>query len=394
MKTDIQTEMKLPFYTLMLMISFASVNAVLFTPALPSIATFFAITSATAQQTIIWFLVGYALGQLMYGPLANRFGRKPALYMGVSLQIISGFMCIAAGILHEYSLMVIGRFFLALGSSVGLTMTFTLVNECYTQKVASQKISYLMMVFAITPGLGVALGGILNEHYGWRSCFYVGIGYGFILLLLLTRLPETKKIIDLDALKIKNLLQGYRCQFKNSKLILGGMLMGLVASFIYVFASLAPFIAIKLLGMSSAEYGIANILPPIGLLLGSLVSANLANKYPLKQIIKAGVIIASIGSILMTVTIEIHLGSLLAIFTPMMLIYFGLSLIVANTSAIAMSHVHDKAHGSAVMNFLNVGLATVMVLILGVFSISTLLLPSVFIALCVVMIGVYKLLVK
>ena len=130
----IQTEIKLPFYTLMLMISFASVNAVLFTPALPSIATYFSITSATAQQTIIWFLVGYAFGQLMYGPLANRFGRKPALYMGVSLQIISCFMCIAAGVFHAYPLMVFGRFFLALGSGVGLTMTFTLVNECYSQK--------------------------------------------------------------------------------------------------------------------------------------------------------------------------------------------------------------------------------------------------------------------
>src|SRR5471032_1196013 len=105
---------KLPFFTLLLMISFASVNAVLFTPALPNIAHFFDISAKVAQQTITWFLVGYALGQLMYGPIANRFGRKPALYAGISLQIISSLACVFAGNIHVYWLLVLARFFLAL----------------------------------------------------------------------------------------------------------------------------------------------------------------------------------------------------------------------------------------------------------------------------------------
>ena len=135
---------RLPFFTLLLLISFASVNAVLFTPALPNIAHFFRIGEDTAQQTITWFLVGYAIGQLLYGPIANRFGRKPALYAGISLQIVSSLLCVLAGVIHEYWLLVIARFMLALGSGVGLKMTFTLVNECYEPKIASQKISYLV----------------------------------------------------------------------------------------------------------------------------------------------------------------------------------------------------------------------------------------------------------
>ena len=146
------------FFTLLLLISFASVNAVLFTPALPNVAAFFSISNEAAQQTITWFLIGYALGQLIYGPLANRFGRKPALYLGIGLQIMSSLVCVAAGFLHLYSVLLLGRFLLALGSGVGLKMTFTLVNECYVPKIASQKIAYLMLAFAITPGLGIALG--------------------------------------------------------------------------------------------------------------------------------------------------------------------------------------------------------------------------------------------
>src|SRR5471030_3210138 len=110
-----QNKPNLPFITLIMLISFASVNAVLFTPALPNIAHFFSITHAAAQQTITWFLIGYALGQLVYGPLANRFGRKPALYGGISLQIVSSLLCALSAAMHEYALLILGRFMLALG---------------------------------------------------------------------------------------------------------------------------------------------------------------------------------------------------------------------------------------------------------------------------------------
>src|SRR5436190_17052493 len=111
-KRTMNTNTHLSFFTLLLLISFASVNAVLFTPALPAIANFFAISDSTAQLTITWFLVGYAIGQLIYGPIANRYGRKPALYVGISLQIFSSLLCVLAGKLHLYSLLVTARFLL------------------------------------------------------------------------------------------------------------------------------------------------------------------------------------------------------------------------------------------------------------------------------------------
>lgn len=378
------------FFTLLLLISFASVNAVLFTPALPNIAQFFGIGADAAQHTITWFLVGYALGQLVYGPIANRFGRKPALYVGIILQILSSLLCVFSGVIHEFWLLVMARFLLALGSGVGLKMTFTLVNECYEPKISSQKISYLILAFAITPGLSVALGGILNEYYGWTSCFYAGALYGVILLLFAARLPETQKILNLNALKIKHLLHGYGSQFKNTQIIAGGLLMGGAACFVYVFAALAPFIAISIFGMSSAKYGIANILPSFGMVLGSLVGAQLSKRHPLEFMIRMGILIASTGVILLFVTMIMQLPILFSLFLPMIIIYFGVCFVMANASTIAMSHVTDKAHGSAVMNFINMGSATVAVLSLGLFPMKALLLPSIYLVLCVGMMGIFK----
>lgn len=391
---EIGLETKLPFFTLLLLISFASVNAVLFTPALPSIATFFAITDDAAQYTITCFLIGYAFAQLIYGPIANRFGRKTALYIGISLQIISSLLCPLAGYLHNYELLVTARFMCALGSGAGFMMCFTLLNECYEPKIASQKISYLLLAFAITPGLSVAIGGFLNTYLSWTSCFYTSAVYGMILLVLVTKLPETLKNKDVNALKISNLINGYGGQFKNPALIIGGLLMGCSGSFIYIFAATAPFIAINLFGMSSAEYGIANILPSIGLFMGSLTGAQLARHYSITTLIRAGIGIAMLGVTLMFITMSLHYSILLTLFVPAMIIYFGLCFLITNGSTYAMSRVHDKAHGSAVMSFINIGLITIFVLILDLFTVKTSLILSIYFVLCILMAGLLKFGVK
>ncbi len=376
------------------MISFASVNAVLFTPALPEIAKYFSITSDVAQQTIIWFLVGYTIGQLFYGPIANRFGRKPALYIGITLQILSSALCVISGYSHYYPLLVIGRFFLALGSGVGLQMAFTLVNEFYEPKIASQKISYLIMAFAITPGLSVALGGILTEHSSWISCFYASAIYGIILLGLVTRLPEPPTVLDNNALKLKNLFRDYFCQFKNIQLVSGGLIMGGSSCFNYVFAAFAPFLAIKLSGMSSSEYGFANLLPPIGLLTGSIVSAQLAKVYDLKFLMRVGLFIIAFSVGIMLFAMLNHVSIIFSLFIPMAMIFFGLCFILANASTIAMSQVRNKSHGSSVLNFLNMGLATLVVLSLTYLPLKMLLLPTVFMVFIMAMIFLYKILTR
>lgn len=385
-----QAQYKPSFFTLLLMISFASVNAVLFTPALPDITHFFSITSNAAQLAMTWFLVGYAFGQLVYSPIANRFGRKLALYVGISLQIASSLLCVYSGFLHEYWLLVTGRFILALGSGVGLKMTLTIINECYTPKIASQKMSYLLLAFAVTPGLGVAIGGMLNEHFGWQSCFYAGVAYGFLFLLFVTQLPETLQQADLYALKPKHLLHAYGTQFKNIQLIAGGLLMGGASSIVYVFATITPFLATHYYGMNSAQYGFANMIPSIGLIVGSLVSAQLIKFHSLVSMIRLGIVIIFIGIVFMLLAIFKNLSEWFTLFLPMIIIYFGLCFILSNASTVGLSRVNDKAHGSAVLSFLNMGLATLVVLSLSFFPITIFLLPIVYFILCAMMVIMYK----
>lgn len=389
-----QPQVRLPFFTLLLMISFASVNAVLFTPALPAIAEFFGISTGIAQQTVTWFLIGYTFGQLIYGPISNRFGRKCALYIGIGLEIVSSLICVLSGKVHWYLLLVIGRFLLALGSGVGLKMTFTLISETLPPKEAAQRTSYVMIAFAITPGLGVMIGGILASHFGWMSTFYFSALYGIFLLVLVSRLPETKTVLDKEALKLDHLVAGYVTQFKNPKLLAGAFLMGCNTSFFYIFAALAPFVGINLLHMTSATYGSANLLPSIGLILGSFFSAQFIKRYSQFSAIRLGVFIVIIGCFMMLIFIFIKASALPILFIPMMIIYFGLSLVLSNASAIALSSTNDKSHGSAVLNFINMGIATIAVLSVGLISIDLFLMPIFYLCITVIMLFLSKIIRK
>lgn len=376
---------RFPWITLTLLISFASVNAVLYTPALPDIATFLQISHAQGEGTVAWFLIGYALGQLLYGPLAERFGRKKALYMGIGLQILASLGCALTYYNNSYEWLIICRFLVAIGAGVGLKMTFTLVNEWYKPKEASQKIAYLMLAFAMTPGLAVGLGGLLNTYLGWPSCFLVGAVYGVALCVLVSRLPMQPSVINKKALQLRHLRRAYQQQFTNVSLLTGGLLMGAAGCFVYVFAAIAPFIAIDLLQMSSSEYGLANIIPSLGMIGGCLCSGQWVKKVDFKFLIKVGTAVSSLGVVLMAVLMLMGLSPWFSLFLPMMIIYFGLSFVMANASTLAMSLVVDKSHGSAVMNFINVGIATLSVLALGLCSIHAMLLPVVYAMICLVM---------
>lgn len=373
-----------PWITLTLLISFASVNAVMCTPALPDIAAFLKISPATAEGTVAFYLVGYALGQLFYGPLAERFGRKHAIFIGIVLQVLASMGCALVAFIPSYGWLSCCRFLVALGAGVGLKMTFTLVNEWYEPKAASQKVAYLTLAFAITPGLAVGLGGLLNTYLGWGSCFWAGALYGGLLGILIWDLPMKAHPINKNALQLSHLKKTYQRQFSHSGLWVGGLLMGACSCFVYVFAALAPFVAIDHLKMNSSEYGLANLIPSLGMIGGCLASGLLVKYYSLKRLMQVGTLICTFGVIAMFLAME-SLSPLFAVFIPMMVIYFGLSLVLPNASTYAMSLVSDKSQGSAVMSFINMSVTTLVVLALGLCSIHVMLLPMVFGFICLVM---------
>ncbi len=379
---------------LLLLASFASVAAVLFTPALPEMTKEWEISTGVGQLAMTSFLVGYALGNLPYGPFSNRYGRKPTLYLGILVAIVGSLLILFAGRIHLYWLLIVGRFLTALGSSVGLKITFTMIGDTYSQTLATKKISYVMLTFAIAPGLAIALGGILTKQWGWESNFYFLTFYSFLLLLLSLFLPETAVELDPDALDGAKIKEGLLRKFKNKKIVACALMMGCATSVVYLFATEAPFIGIDRIGLKPDQYGVLNFIPPIGMIVGSLFANRLAGKKEILSILKLGIAISFISALAMLSLFLFGVVSTWSLFAPMPFLYVGLSLIFSNASGLAMSHAQNKSNASAVMNFINMSVAVVVLLLIGVLPNHPATLPVFFVFLSLVMLGLRFFLVE
>lgn len=341
------------FIILVFLSTFAAVCGILFTPALPEIAQYLSITPGESQKSVSVFLVGYAFGFLPWGPVANDIGRKKTTLIGVSIAIVGILVSMLIHFFPHDIILNTGRFFTALGSSVGVKITYTYLSDLYSKEQILNKISYLIIATAASTSLATALGGFLTSDHGWISCFTATLLYAVLIFICSLFLPETLKAESRIPLKGAGVIQGYAQSFKNTALLKSSLIMGSCTSFTYLFASLAPFIVIKEMGLNPKQYGIYNFIPGIGIILGFYIIQLLREKLSHFAQIKIGIFITFLAILFISYEFFLNHAAPLNLFIAMALIYVGIAVIFANSSTLALSTSEDKSNTSAVMNFMN-----------------------------------------
>jgi predicted MFS family arabinose efflux permease len=339
---------------LLMLISFPAVSAVLFTPALPELASYFNVADSKAGLTMSVFLIGYSLGQLPYAPIANRYGRKKTIYIGLALSLFGTFFCWFA---PSIGWLIAGRFLQSLGAAVGLQITFTMIGDCHAGSQATKAISFIMLAFAIAPGLGVAVGGFLTDSFGWKSCFIFLTAYTILLALLCLTLPETADRLDKEAFRLEKIGREYVRQFSNPSLVFHALFTGLGTSLIYIFATQAPLIAISHIGLSPSSYGLFNLIPLAGLAFGQLVASRLAGIVFIRQAMLWGLLILFLGVLAMFISFSLGFIFSWVLFISQAIVMIGNSWMFSNASSEGLSTSTDKAHGAAVLQFINMSFA-------------------------------------
>ncbi|MBI3259126.1 MAG: MFS transporter [Ignavibacteriae bacterium] len=375
---------------LLLLVSYPSVGAVLFTPALPIIAESFHITSGLAQLTVTLFLIGYALGQLPYGPLSNKIGRKPALYTGLTISIFGALLCGLAGLLNQLWLLLLARIIAALGASVGLMMALTIVSDYYEPEMARKKLSLVIIAFAIAPGAAVALGGLLTEIMGWESTFYFQALYGLLLWLICIQLPETSTTLNNEPFNLKWIIDSYLKRCNNAKLVVCSFIQGSCTSFVYIFAALAPFMVIHILGFSPTTYGLLSLIPSIGMIVGSLLSHYTHHLLSPQKSILLGLLLIFPANIAMLCFFMFGIFNLWTLFIPYFFMNIGITLAYINCPTIGTGSAKNKPNASAVLAFINISMCVITVFILEIINSSNpLWMPILFAALLTLLFPFY-----
>ncbi len=375
---------------LILLISFPSVATVLVSPALPAMSDFFHISNGYVQQVITLAVIGYALGQLMYSPFANRYGRKVAVYIGLVVYFISCILCLIGIYTQSMAIILIGRLLMVMGASVGMIITFTVINDFYHPHQARPVVSYAVLAYAFMPALAIVVGGFITSHFSWVDCFYFYLFYGFVILFATWRLPETLINKDEYALKIKQLLGAYLSAFSCWRLIVFSSIYGLMTAFIYVTASGAPFIGIDEIGLSPAIYGLVLLVPYCGQFIGAIGGGKLNQKLTGYKVLTIGYISVIVGSVLMFICYLFHSINIYTLIIPLFFIMMGLPMTYSVATVMALMNYEDKATGSAVMSFITMLISLLATYILTLLPTKNpLMMPSVYVVICLLAVVVF-----
>lgn len=340
---------------LLLLISYPPICALLFTPSLPEVAQYFEVSDGEAQMAMSLFLIGYTFGMLPYGPIANRFGRKKALWAGLSLALFGTGVALFS---FSFFVFCLGRFLQALGAAAGLKVTFTMIGDLYQGHAVTKALATLTVAFGLMPGLGVAAGGFLTVLWGWKGCFAFLALYSLFLIAMSSLLPETSKILDRTALHIKTIAHNYWSQLKNPSLLLNAIMMGLASAIIYIFGTVAPIVSMQIMGASPDAFGLWNIVPSLGLVAGTVLARALSGKRKTSLVLLYGILLMMAGSAAMGCFFLQNWVFPAAFFFSMFFVQAGDNLFWVNASARGLSLASDKSNASAVMQFINIGMAS------------------------------------
>jgi len=373
------TEKKPRLLFLIILISYASMGALVYTPSLPHLARYFGISPGTAQRTLSIYLVGYLVGQLIFPPLKSRYGRKPALYTGISISFVGIILCILSGHTHSFSLMMVGRFVAAAGASGPFVTTFTIINDVYHGSEARRVLAYVTSSFAFLPALGIVLGGFLTQYLGWVSVFYFLLVWGVVALLAAYALPETAPSLDLEALKPRRIVRWYVQGFSHPLLVIYGVIVGLNSALYYSYASEAPFIAAHSLGLTSDQYSLFSLICSGALLIGTVMAGKLSHLTSARGAVKIGTTISAFFAVCFFFLFLFGVVTWWSLFIPPAFIFMGFCFSFASAVTLSTSQIDDKPTASAVMGFLNLSvIVAVSFLIGGVAGISILALPVIY----------------
>ncbi|EAH7983936.1 multidrug effflux MFS transporter [Campylobacter upsaliensis] len=375
-------------FILALMSSIAPLSTDMYLPALSQVKQSFETSEFLTQLSLASFFVAFALGQLIYGPLSDVFGRKIPALVGIFLFMLSSLFCV---IIDNIYVFIILRFFEALGGCAGVVIARAIVNDLFELKEAATIFALMMVFSALAPMLSPSFGGFLIEYFSWHSIFATLFGLGILLFLLIFfALKESAPHLKRQKFSHKETLKSYRFVLKDKPFILYVSCASLVLAAMFAYITGSSFVFINFFGLSERDFGLLFGLNALGFVIFANINAKMVRKIDSEKILFYALIIMLISTLILFVNSLIKPNFWLfelSIFTSIALLGF----IAPNTTTLAMARFKDHSGtASAVLGTSQFALAGVISFIVSAVGANTPVILALIMLICVVFAnGVY-----
>lgn len=351
------------------LMGFASISTDLYLPAMPTMAKSLSSNSGTMELTISGYLIGFSIGQLLWGPIGDRYGRKMPVVVGLMMFAIGSAGCALSG---SVAVMIGWRVVQAVGACAGVVLARAMVRDLYAGNRAAQMMSTLMTVMAIAPLIGPFLGGQILALSSWQAIFWTLVGVGILTLAAMFALPETLAPERRNREPLARAMANYIHLLREPRLMGYAGAGAFFYGGIYAYIAGTPFAYIDYHGLRPQLYGLLFGAGIVGIMLTNVLNARFVMTLGGVKLMRLGTSGAALSGIALAIDARTGWGGLTGLALPLF-VFVGLAgFIVANSIAGALASFPERAGAvSALVGALQYGTGILGSAMIGAFADGT-----------------------
>jgi len=330
----------------------------MYLPALPALERAFATDMARVQWTLATFFVGFSLGQALYGPVSDRFGRRPPLYFGMTLFALASIGCLFAPNIE--SLMGL-RFLQAIGACAGMVTARAMVRDLFELRDSARVFSALMLVTGLAPILAPLVGGYMLVWFGWQSIFLALAAFGVACMVAAHfGLPETRRPGAAGSLALSSVLMVYARLLTHRRFVGYSLSSGVTIAGMFAYIAASPAVFIQLFGVAEEQFGWLFGVNGLGFVIAAQINGRAMRGAEPARILRSALYVEAASGLALLLAAATGALGLIGIAVPLFVFIAALGFVMPNASALAMApHGENAGAASAMLGVMQFGLAAI-----------------------------------
>lgn len=377
---------------LALMSSIAPLSTDMYLPALSHVEQSFHTSKALTQLSLASFFVAFALGQLIYGPLSDIFGRKIPALVGIFFFIVSSLFCVIIDNIYAFIAL---RFFEALGGCAGVVIARAIVNDLFEIKEAAGIFALMMVFSSLAPMLSPTFGSFLLEYFSWHSIFATLFALGILLfLMILFGLKESAPHLKNKKFSHHEAMKSYKFVLSDKRFLVYILCASFALAAMFAYITGSSFVFTQFFSLSEQKFALLFGANALGFVIFANINARLVLKYESEKILAKALMIMFISTVILLVNAFFHPNFLLfqlSIFTSIAMLGF----ITPNTTTLAMARFKEHSGtASAVLGTVQFGFAGLISFVVGAINANTPIILAFVMCACVLVANMIYFLIK
>ncbi|KAB2955424.1 MAG: multidrug effflux MFS transporter [Rhizobiaceae bacterium] len=336
-----------------LLVAIGPVTMALFTPAMPEIVHAFGTTEAAVKLTLSLYFAGFALAQLVCGPLSDGFGRKPVTFAFLGIYLAASLVALAAPTIE---ILIAARFLQGVGAAVGVAISRAIVRDLFTSERSARIMNLIGLILGVGPAFAPTIGGLTMEVAGWHAIFAVMFAAAVVVILVVHFAMVETVQRDLSRIRPRALAGSYGSLLGSRYFVLSALIMTGSIGALYTQATVLPFILMERVGLTPTQFGVGMLMQSGMFFAGALVVRLLLGRFGALRLVPPGLLFIAIGSLALAVGLRVAAPTFLSVMGPVAFFAFGIAFVMpAMLTASLAPYPHIAGAASSLGGFFQMG---------------------------------------